>query len=189
MKARWMILGAFVLLPGAVAAQGTDSVPRVAIGAGAGLALPFHGDFDFTPWAWDADLRVALARHALLEAAVGEWRHSETSVAQNIQVTIPPGTIGRLERTTTRVQRILQANLLFTAADRSRRQRSQADDGSALGIRRLGDRIPICSTPPLRRFRAPALVASSPRAALARCAREARTPLSTRCRCRAWRRT
>lgn len=55
--ARWVVLGPLVLLPGAAAAQATDSPPRVAIGAGAGVAFPLHGDFDFTPWAWDADVR------------------------------------------------------------------------------------------------------------------------------------
>ena len=46
--------------------------PRVAIGAGAGMAVPFHGDFDFTPWAWDADIRSAMSRRVLLEVTVGD---------------------------------------------------------------------------------------------------------------------
>ena len=70
-NARWVLLGTFALLPAAAAAQVTDSVPRIAIGFGAALAVPLHGDFDFTPSAWDADLRVALSRCVLFEAAVG----------------------------------------------------------------------------------------------------------------------
>lgn len=103
-----------VLMPAAAAAQERNVPPRVSIGAGAGLALPLHGDFDFTPWAWDADLRVRLSSRVLFEAAVGQWRHSETNVTQNIRVTMPAGTIGRLQQTTTRVQQTAQANLLVS---------------------------------------------------------------------------
>jgi hypothetical protein len=85
----------------------------VAIAAGAGIAFPLHGDLVFTPWAWEADLRVALARRGLLELAAGEWRHSTSRVVEHIHVTPPPGTIGRFEQTTGRTQRMLQANLLF----------------------------------------------------------------------------
>lgn len=86
--------------------------PRVSVGAGAGLAIPFHGDFDFTPWAWDADVRLTMARHALFEVAIGEWHHSETTVRENISTA--GGVIGRLEQTTARTQRFVQANMLFT---------------------------------------------------------------------------
>ncbi|MEO8071272.1 MAG: hypothetical protein ABI652_07705 [Acidobacteriota bacterium] len=108
------LLGMIVVLPRLAVAQA--QVPRVSIAAGAGLAVPLHGDFDFTPWAWDADVRVAMSRHALFEAAVGEWRHSETFVRQNIPVTPGPGVIGRSEQRTTRTQRTLEANVLFTGA-------------------------------------------------------------------------
>ena len=117
-RTTWALLGVLALLPRIAAAQAPVlmSPPRVSLGAGAGLAIPFHGDFDFTPWAWDADVRVAMARHALFEVAVGEWRHTETFARQNIPVTPGGGVIGRLEEKTTRVQRTLQANLLFTGA-------------------------------------------------------------------------
>ena len=116
MNTRAVLLAMLILLPDLAAAQ-PAAPPRVSAGAGAGAAFPFHGDFDFTPWAWEADVRVAVARHVILELAVGEWRHSETRVSRNIHVTMPPsGVIGRLEQTTVRVQRIWQANLLFSGA-------------------------------------------------------------------------
>lgn len=116
MLVRWVVLGSLALLPGVAAAQGTSGPPRLSVGAGAGLALPFHGDVDFTPWAWDADVRLAMARHVLFEVAVGEWRHADTSVSTNLPGTTSKEVIGRLERQTSWVQRTLQANLLFTAA-------------------------------------------------------------------------
>jgi hypothetical protein len=115
MYSRWILLVALVLLPAAAWAQSADP-PRVSVGAGVGLAFPLHGDFDFTPWAWEADVRVALSRRGVLEVAAGEWRHSESRVVHDIQVTPPPGTIGRFEQATGRTQRMLQANLLFQGA-------------------------------------------------------------------------
>ena len=121
---------ALVLLPRFALAQGTDSRPRVSVGAGAGVAFPFHADFDFTPWAWEADLRVAMASHVLLEGAVGEWRHEDAFTRQNIQPTPGGGVIGRLEQKTTRVQRTLQVNVLFTGA----RGRVRATAGGGVGL-------------------------------------------------------
>ena len=108
------LVAALVLLPPIASAQTADSTPLVSVGAGAGVAFPFHGDFDFTPWVWDADMRVAIARHVLFEVAAGEWRHTERVASQNIPI-IGGGVIGRVDHTTTHVQRSLQANLLFTA--------------------------------------------------------------------------
>lgn len=129
MCSKWIVLGALVLLPGLAEAQ-PYATPRVAIGAGGGVAFPLHGDFDFTPWAWEADARVALSRHVLFEVAVGEWRRSETRVVENIQLTMPAGVIGRLETTTTRVQRTWQANLLFTGAS----GRVRVTGGGGVGV-------------------------------------------------------
>jgi hypothetical protein len=50
------------------------SAPRVSIGAGAGIAVPCHGDFNFMPWAWDGDVRLAMSPHVRLEGTVGELR-------------------------------------------------------------------------------------------------------------------
>jgi hypothetical protein len=109
----WALVGALLFFPCVAAAQ-ENATPRVSVGAGAGLAFPFHGDVDFTPWAWDADVRVAMAPHVLFEVAVGEWRHSDSVARQNLPVTPGGGLIGRLEEKTTRAQRTLQANVLFT---------------------------------------------------------------------------
>jgi hypothetical protein len=129
-RAEWILLSLLVLFPGNATAQTRVSPPRVSIGAGAGVALPFHGDFDFTPWAWEADVRVRLSRRMLFEAAVGDWRHSETRVVANIPVTTPPGVIGRLEQTTARTQRTFEANALFTGG--SGRVRVNAGGGVGL---------------------------------------------------------
>ena len=123
-----VLMSAAILTPCPASAQ--SDPPRISVGGGAGFAIPFHGDFDFTPWAWDADLRVAVSPHLLIEAAVGEWRHSESRVAQNIRVDTPPGTIGRLEQTTDRIQRTYQANALFTAAA----GRIRATAGGGVGL-------------------------------------------------------
>lgn len=109
-----VLVGTFAVLPRTAAAQSNVPSPRVSVGAGAGLAIPLHGDFDFTPWAWDADVRLKMGPHGLLEAAAGEWRHSATTVTENIATT--GGAIGRLQQTTSRTQRFVQANVLATGS-------------------------------------------------------------------------
>jgi hypothetical protein len=113
--ARWIAFGSLVLVPQLAVAQATGAPPRLSAGAGGGFAIPFHADFDFTPWAWEADLRLAMARHVLFEVAVGEWHHSQTRVSTNLPGATPAELIGRVEQQTTRMQRTLQANVLFTA--------------------------------------------------------------------------
>jgi hypothetical protein len=111
-------LGLLVALPTETRAQPADP-PRISVGAGAGVAFPFHADFGFTAWAWDADLRIALSRRLLIEAAVGEWRRAETRIEHNwtVQtVTGAAGTVGRLEESTRHVQRSWQGNVLVTGA-------------------------------------------------------------------------
>ena len=101
---RCLLLGALVLVPRMSAAQ-SSSTPAVSVAAGAGVAFPFHGDFDFTPWAWDADVRVAMAPHALFEVALGEWRQTDTFARHNIPVVPGGSVIGRVEEKTTRAHR------------------------------------------------------------------------------------
>lgn len=111
------VFGLVAAVSRSAAAQPADSAPRVLVGAGGGIAFPFHGDFDFTPWAWDADVRIALSRRLLFEAFVGEWRRTETTVQQNViaqDITGPIGTSGRLEQATRRVQRAMQVNMLVS---------------------------------------------------------------------------
>jgi hypothetical protein len=119
-----------MLTPSLASAQPSAPTPRVSIGGGLGFAVPFHGDFDFTPWAWETDVRVALSSRVVVEAAVGEWRHSETTGARDIAVAMPPGRIGRLEQTTTRVQRLVGANVLFRTGPR----RVRPFAGGGLGL-------------------------------------------------------
>lgn len=114
--APWVLIAGLVMLPVAAAAQDEPAPPRVSVGVGVGVAFPFHGDFDFTPWAWDGDVRVALSSRVLLEGALGEWRHSRTTVTTNVPVTPPPGVIGRIEQMASHVQRAWQVNLLATGA-------------------------------------------------------------------------
>jgi hypothetical protein len=142
MRTRLAVLLVLTFLPAAAARAQPVNPPRVSIGAGLGLALPFHGDLDFTPWAWDADVRIRLARRGLLEVAVGEWRHSESRVVENIQVTPPPGAIGRLEQTTSRAQRMLQASLLFEGAT----GRLRVAGGGGVGLLQLNRRTRTITT-------------------------------------------
>jgi hypothetical protein len=109
-----LILAAGLAIVPAIAAAQDTAPPRLSVGAGAGVALPFHGDFDFTPWAWEGMARVALSAHVLIEGMVGEWRHAETFLATDVPS--PPGTIGRVAQTTRRTQRSWQVNILATRA-------------------------------------------------------------------------
>ena len=106
------LIGFLLALPTAAAAQSSTPPPRVSFGAGIGVAVPAYEDMNATPPAWEADVRLAVARHLLVEVVIGEWRHSETSVRYNLPVS--GGVIGRLEETTTRRERTMQANLLAT---------------------------------------------------------------------------
>ena len=107
-----VLIGFLLALPTAAAAQSSNPPPRVSFGAGVGVAVPAYEDLEATPSAWEADVRLALAKHLLVEVAVGEWRHSKSSVSHNLPVM--GGVIGRLEQTSTRRERTVQANLLAT---------------------------------------------------------------------------
>lgn len=125
------------------AAQGAP--PRVAVGAGIGLARPLHADFDFIAPAWDGDVRVALSDRLLFEAAVGDWRRVETDVLEDVPTTNPPGIIGRAESRTTRVQRSYQGNLLLTGADGRLRMSAGGGVGLVQHTRRSETRTDECS--------------------------------------------
>jgi len=55
-------------------------------------------------------VKIPEVGESISEVAIGEWRHSETDVTHNLPVN--GGVIGRLEETTTRRERTMQANLL-----------------------------------------------------------------------------
>ena len=106
---RRLVFVVFICLSATTAsAQSGDSPPAISAGAAAGVALPFHGDFDFIPWAWEADLRIRLSRRVLVEAVMGDWRHTERLVFTGLP------SIARLEQTSERVQRSWQVNALST---------------------------------------------------------------------------
>ncbi|HEX5216624.1 MAG TPA: hypothetical protein VFV98_14280 [Vicinamibacterales bacterium] len=107
-----VLIGLLLALPTAAAAQSSPAPPRVSFGAGIGVAVPAYEDMNATPPAWEADVRLALTKHLLFEGVIGEWRHSETHVSHNLPAS--GGVIGRLEETTTRRERTMQANLLAT---------------------------------------------------------------------------
>jgi hypothetical protein len=75
---------------------------RVSVGAAAGAAMPFHGDFDFMATAWQADVRVDSARHFGFSVFVDEWRHTDERELTDQPIAGPGGLLGRAERVTTR---------------------------------------------------------------------------------------
>ena len=111
-----LTLALVALLPRTAEAQTVEDPPRVSIGAGGGFANLANSDFTFTPSAWDADVRLAFSRHGMIEIAFSQWRHSSSSVRQNLPTTPGGGTIGRLEEQTTHKNEMVQFNVLFRSA-------------------------------------------------------------------------
>jgi hypothetical protein len=84
------------LLPAAAAAQDGEP-PLVSVAAGAGRAFPFHSDFSFNAFAWQASARVRTARHFLMEGTYEQWRHTTERTFRNITLQGPNGVIGRVD--------------------------------------------------------------------------------------------
>ena len=107
---------AFVLASAAAPAAAQDPDRRhVSVGAAAGIAAPYHGDFEFTATAWQADLRVDTKRHFGFGVFFEEWRHSDERVLTDQAITGPDGPLGRVDRiviTTDHRTRVLGWNLL-----------------------------------------------------------------------------
>jgi hypothetical protein len=108
-----LALLALGLTPRSAHAQ-PDAIPRVSIGGGAGVTLPFHGDFDFTPGTWEAGVRVALSRRAAFEGSLSEWRRTDVRRQSGVPVGVgaSAGTIGQLEERTNRRMQSWEANVL-----------------------------------------------------------------------------
>jgi hypothetical protein len=103
--ARTFIIAALLAgLP--IPASADDTKPRVSASVGAGVATPFHGDFDFKAGAWLAAVRVATSRYMVIEGFLGEWRHTSERVSTNQIVRDPDGVIGRIDRATQRTQHV-----------------------------------------------------------------------------------
>ena len=91
-----------VVMLTAVPALAQDPDARVSLGAAAGLATPFHGDFDFTASAWQADIRLNASRYIGFTVFLEEWRHRDEDVLTDQTISGPSGPLGRAGRVTTR---------------------------------------------------------------------------------------
>ena len=93
------LVAAAVALLAAVPAAAQDPDQRhVSVGAAAGVAFPFHGDFDFNATSWQADVRVDTARHFGFSVFLEEWRHTDEETLANQTITRPSGPLGRADR-------------------------------------------------------------------------------------------
>jgi hypothetical protein len=89
-------------------AQTRDGL-HVSLGAAAGVAAPFHGDFDFTATTWQADVRVDTTRHFGFDVFFEEWRHADERVQNDVTITGPTGLIGRVARLVARTEHTTRA--------------------------------------------------------------------------------
>jgi hypothetical protein len=83
------------------AAQSSGDRP-VSLGAAAGIATPYHGDFGFTAGTWQADVRFHTLRHLGFSVFFEEWRHTDEDVLTNQTISGPAGLLGRADRVTIR---------------------------------------------------------------------------------------
>ena len=104
-RSRFVVAVAAIVLGmvGPAAAQAPDD-RRVSLGAAAGIATPFHGDFDFTATAWQADVRVATARHFGFSVFFEDWRHRNEQQIANQVISGPGGVLGRADLVTIRTE-------------------------------------------------------------------------------------
>ena len=103
-------LAAFVMT--AAASAQTLEEPRLTVGVGAGVADPFHGDFDFTAPTWQASVRGHTARHFVVEGFLSGWQHNESE-----SFGLANGT-GRIEQETKRTIRVVGVNFLARSTGR-----------------------------------------------------------------------
>lgn len=93
-----LLIGMVAAVTHPAAAQ--SQPPGLSIAAGAGIALPFHSDFSFDAFAWQASMRVRAADHLLIEGMLDQWRHTTTSRRRDIQIFNPSGVIGHIDEVT-----------------------------------------------------------------------------------------
>jgi hypothetical protein len=87
----------------------------VSIGGGAGVADPFHADFDFTAPTWQASVHGHLRRHLGIEGFASGWWHTSSSESLDVLIEAPSGPLGRVERIaqeTKRTVRVIGINVL-----------------------------------------------------------------------------
>lgn len=58
--------------------------PAFSIAGGAGMAFPFHSDFQFDAFEWHASVRTRVAKYVLIEGMFDEWRHTTTSIRRDV---------------------------------------------------------------------------------------------------------
>src|SRR5829696_1729181 len=92
-----MIATVAVLLA-AERADAQDRAPRLTVAAAAGIASPFHGDFDFTAPSWEVSVRGATASHLAIEVFFEQWQHVDRRVLLNRDIQGPNGFLGRVAR-------------------------------------------------------------------------------------------
>ena len=97
------IAAALVLAAVPAAAQDPDA-RHVSIGGAAGVAMPFHGDFDFNAVSWQADVRVDTMRYFGFSVFFEEWRHDDEEVLTDRTIQGPNGVLGRVDRVTIRTE-------------------------------------------------------------------------------------
>ena len=108
-------LAALAMNPARAAAQ-QDS-PRLSIAAGAGAAMPLHGDLDFIAREWQMSVRGSVTPHFALEGFFSSWRHDTTRVLLDQAIQGPTGflgRVGRIEETTAHKVRVVGVNALAT---------------------------------------------------------------------------
>ncbi|HEX6973020.1 MAG TPA: hypothetical protein VF147_01390 [Vicinamibacterales bacterium] len=86
------ILGLVLVLAVPARAQAPDP-PRASVTFGGGVANPLHGDLSYVAPAWQASVRLAPARHLLLDLAYGEWRHTTTTETRDVVFRGPTGAV------------------------------------------------------------------------------------------------
>jgi hypothetical protein len=101
----WLItVVALLSIAGPAAPSGAQQrdVRYVSVGAAAGIATPFHGDFDFTAAAWQGDIRFHLSTHFAVSLMLEEWRHRDEQVSTDLTIVGPNGITGRADRVVSR---------------------------------------------------------------------------------------
>ena len=115
---RTLAMAAFAvaILADGAAAQGQQSPPRLSTSIAAGLAVPWHADFDFNAPEWQVAVRGTVSPRFLLEGFFDKWRHSSEGTFPGGLLQGPSGTIGsygRVMQRTVHVTRAVGFNALF----------------------------------------------------------------------------
>jgi hypothetical protein len=104
----------FVVQPAAAQSE----PPAFSVAAGAGVAFPFHGDFDFNAFDWHASIRTRVAKHVVVEGMFDEWRHTTRRATDDVTFrTLAGSVLGHADQVRTDDARrtgVLGLNFLLT---------------------------------------------------------------------------